>query len=171
MLGGTSLYQTAPATQGIEFRVSCRMTVLISMYMQVHIYVALLFGPFTLYPQSWCTVLAVQVTVHAVYYAFTLPGDPAVSGCRTRSAFQAWARSQVGPVLDWWMRGCKVCCSPLAASSPDDSPTIPLHSLAIRTPPSYLWHVTGKTVHHFVISTHVSTHKILGHAYLSKVCL
>lgn len=95
-----------PAEQSVCI---CRMALLTCMYMHVHIYVALLFVPYTLAPHSWRSILAVQVLLHVVYYSFTLPGDPGMTGCRQRPASMAWLRSQLGPVLAWWMRGCKVC--------------------------------------------------------------
>lgn len=85
------------------------MALLILMYAQVHIYVALLIAPYSFIPQAWRRILVVQFVAHVVYYACTLPGDPAVTGCRKSAVSMAWLRSKIGPVLEWWMRGCKVC--------------------------------------------------------------
>lgn len=84
------------------------MWLLTLMYAQVHIYVALLFGPYSFAPHAWRGILAVQFLAHVVYYAFTLPGDPAVTGWRKSAACMNWLRAKIGPVLEWWMRGCKV---------------------------------------------------------------
>jgi hypothetical protein len=78
------------------------------MYLPAHAYVLIMLAPYSIVLHAWRTIFAAQAVAMCTYFAITLRGSPAVSGCRKWPRAIAWLQEHAGPALSWWMRDCKV---------------------------------------------------------------